>query len=266
MLDRRLTIVKLGGSAITVKKKKFTVRPLILNRLIKELAKADQKPLIVIHGGGSFGHPIAKQYKIVEGYKNQNQLLGFSKTRQAMMSLHQMVVDTFIQYKLPVVAIQPSAFITMKKDRIQSMNLNLIRQFLSLGFIPLLYGDAVLDVESGFTILSGDQIAADLAILLDAKRIVMAVDVDGLFTEDPKMNQNAKLINKISLSELKRFQAKIGETKTTDVTRGMYGKISTIIPAVEHGVEVQMINAKKVNYLYKALKGEKVRGTKISPR
>ncbi|MFX0096001.1 MAG: hypothetical protein ACFFBD_29955, partial [Candidatus Hodarchaeota archaeon] len=75
----------------------------------------------------------------------------------------------------------------------------------------------------------------------------------------------ANLINEISLSELKSRLKKIGEAKTLDVTKGMYGKISELIPVLEHGIQIEMVNARKRRRLYKALKGERVRGTKMKP-
>ena len=266
-MDKRLTptIVKLGGSVITVKEKELTPNITAINRLAKEIAKAKPTSLIVIHGGGSFGHPLAKEYKIVEGYKTPSQILGFSKARQAMMTLNKIVIDSFVRHNLPVVAVQSSACIVTKKGRIQKFDFTPIQQLLNMGFIPVLYGDFVLDVERGFTVLSGDQLAAELAILFDADKMVIAVDVDGLFTDDPKSNPNAKLIKEISLGELKDFLGSIGEAKTVDVTKGMRGKILELIPALEHGVQIEMVNARKAKRLCKALKGERVRGTKIKP-
>jgi isopentenyl phosphate kinase len=43
----------------------------------------------------------------------------------------------------------------------------------------------------------------------------------------------------------------------------MFGKIVELIPAVEKGIPITIVNAAKSNYLYKALKGEKVEGTSI---
>lgn len=267
-MDKRLTptLVKLGGSVITVKEKEFTPNITAINRLAKEIAEAKLTALIVVHGGGSFGHPIAKEYKIVEGYKTPNQTIGFSKARQAMTALNKIVIDSLIRHNLPAVAVQPSACITTRKGRIQAFNSTPIQRLLNMGFIPVLYGDAVLDVETGFTILSGDQLAAELAVLFEANKIVIAVDVDGLFTDDPKSSPNAKLIKETSLGELKGLLGRIREAKTVDVTRGMRGKITELIPALERGIQIEMVNAGKANRLYKALKGEKVRGTKIKPR
>jgi isopentenyl phosphate kinase len=255
--------MKLGGSVITVKEKKFTPDINTINRIVGEISKANPKSIVIIHGGGSFGHPLAKQYKLVNGYSDPRQLIGFSKTRQAMRTLNKIVIDYFIHHNLPAVAIQPSACIITKNGRIHKFDFESIQKLLSLGFIPVLFGDVVLDYEKDFSILSGDQLTTKLAGFLNATRIILAVDVDGLFTKDPKLSKKAELIEKISLCELKSLLQSIGIATTVDVTKGMRGKIAELIPAIEDGIKITIVNAKKTNYLYKALKGEKVRSTEI---
>ena len=118
---------------------------------------------------------------------------------------------------------------------------------ISMSLVPVLYGDSVLDEEQGFSILSGDQLMATLAIVFESKRIIIGVDVDGLYDDDPKVNPNAELFRRISLRELKAFLGKIGKSTTVDVTGGMFGKMFELIPALEEGVEVEIVNAKRVN-------------------
>ena len=257
------TIVKLGGSVITLKKQPYTPNLSVIKRLSREIKQADRKSLIIIHGGGSYGHPLAREYNIMEGIKDQRQLIGFSKTRQAMMVLNKMIVDSLIQQNVPTVSVQPSAFILTNQGRISEINISIIERMLRINLIPLLYGDAVLDETLGFSILSGDQIVSNLAIKFKVNQIIFCVDVDGLFNEDPKKNPNANLIEEIKLDELKNSINSVGKARTTDVTGGMFGKIVELIPAVESGIKVKIINAKKVNRLYKALKNEKVKGTEI---
>lgn len=259
-------VVKFGGSVVTVKEKPRTPDLPVIGRLAGEIKKAEIDSLIIIHGGGSYGHPYAEEYGITEGYKSQGQLIGFSKTRQAMMALNKIVVDALVRSNIAAVSVQPSAFIHTKKGRISEFNPSLIKGMLELKLVPLLYGDAVLDEAIGFSILSGDQLTAKLAVELKAEQIIFGVDVDGLYTEDPKLNPDASLIEEIKLNELRQSIKRIGRAGTTDVTRGMFGKILEIIPAVEAGIRVKIINAKKANRLYKALRNEKVKGTEIEQR
>lgn len=259
----KLTVLKLGGSVITKKEKPLTANVKAIERLSREISEARVPRLVLVHGGGSFGHPLAKEYGLKEGYRTDSQLLGFSKTRQAMDALNKLVVDALIRRKIAAVGLQPSAFIVTKSGRINRMKKKPLEKLLELGFLPVLYGDAVFDFNLGFTILSGDQLTASLAINLGASQIIMGIDVDGLHSSDPKSDPSAKPIRHITLQELKNMQHKIEEAKVTDVTRGMIGKISELIPAVEKGIPALIVNAAKPNNIYKALRGEKVTGTTI---
>lgn len=182
-----------------------------------------------------------------------------------MLTLNRLIVNALIQRDIPAIAVQPSAFILTKRGRILDFKSDLIKRMISMSLVPVLYGDSVLDEEQGFSILSGDQLIATLAIILGSKRIIICVDIDGLYSDDPKLNPNAELFRRISLGELKTFLGKIGKSTTVDVTGGMFGKIIELIPALEKGVEVEIVNAKRANRLYKTLLNQKVIGTKIEP-
>ena len=91
----------------------------------------------------------------------------------------------------------------------------------------------------------------------------MGVDVDGLYTADPKTDSSAKLIDHIAVEELKSLKHKIAGSKSTDVTGGMLGKMREVTFAIEHDIETVIINATKSGRVYKALKGEEVIGTII---
>jgi len=258
-----MTILKLGGSVITEKDKPFTPNVHVIRRVAEEISRANLKSLIIIHGGGSYGHPVAKKYSIAEGFKNESQLLGVSETHGAMVTLNSLFVNNLLEYGLPAFSFSPSSFIVTRNGRIEIFNEEILKDALKLGLIPVLYGDAVFDAEKGFTILSGDQIAAALAVKLDAKRIIMGIDVDGLYDSDPKRNPSARLITDLRLRDLTKLMGNISGSRAPDVTGGMLGKILEIKVAVEHGVEALIINALSPDNVYKALKGEEVVGTRI---
>ncbi len=258
-----LTVLKLGGSVITDKDRLKTPNIEALRRLGREVAEAQVKHLIIVHGGGSYGHPLAKLHRIKEGYSNPTQIEGFTETHQAMLELNKLVVDTLIRCNLPAFAVSPSSFIITKRDRIHNFNAAVLIHLLELGFVPVLFGDAVLDEELGFTILSGDQLVALIATRFKARKIVIGVDVAGLHTSDPKGDSPAALIPSITLQGLQATLNNVGGAKTTDVTGGMVGKIQELLPAVTAGIPAIIVNATEDGNVYKALKGENVTGTKI---
>jgi isopentenyl phosphate kinase len=257
------TVLKLGGSVITDKKKPSTPNLRAIERLANEISRAQVSSLILVHGGGSFGHPVAERYRIAEGFSEPSQIVGFSETHRAMTELNNLVMKALISHNIPAVEVQPSSCVVTKAGRILNMELRPLKKMLKMGFVPVLYGDAVLDLEKGFAILSGDQLVSSLAIKLDAKQVVMGVDEDGLYTADPKVDSSAHLIDHTTLEELNSLKHKIGRSKATDVTGGMLGKMVELTAAIKHNIPALIVNATKPKRVYKALKGENVKGTII---
>jgi len=257
------TILKIGGSVITDKSGELAARMQDISRLAEEIRDANVQNLIIVHGGGSFGHPLAQQYAINAGFKEENQRIGFAETHHVMTMLNGLFMDALIWRDVPAVSITPSSCIIAKNGRIQYFEEASLKMLLKMGFLPIMYGDTVLDTELGFTILSGDQLVSYIATRFNAERIIIGVDVDGLYDADPKVKKTAKIFKRLTLEELKKLQSSLGKPTACDVTGGIFGKIAELIPAIEMRIPVTIVNATKPNYIYTALKGEKVEGTQI---
>ncbi len=256
-----MRILKLGGSVVTHKDQPYTANIDNINRLAREIADAASYPLIIVHGGGSFGHPHAKKYEIANGYKEESQLIGFSGTHQAMVELNKIIVDTLLEAGVPAFSLSASSMITTDSRRLKDFDPSIVKSFIEFGLVPVLYGDAVLDTEQGFAILSGDQLIAKLALAFKAENVIFGSDVDGIYTDNPKVNEDAELIEELSISHV---EANVGDTTHTDVTGGMLGKLSEAAEIVKAGSEVLMINAFTPDRVKSALIGEKVIGTKLT--
>lgn len=263
MSEAKPIILKIGGSAITDKTGDLAAKTEIINRLAEEVKRADLDNLIIVHGGGSFGHPTAAQYGIKDGYKEPTQKLGFAETHHIMTVLNGLVMDALIMHEVPAVSMAPSCCIITEDGKIKTFDDSVMKSMMKMGFTPVMYGDVVLDDKLGFTVLSGDQLVAYLAIKYKAEKIVMGVDTDGLYDADPKTNPNAKPYKRLNLAELKKIQANIGKAQGTDVTGGMANKIAELIPAIEAGVHVTITGATKAQSIMRALVGKDVLGTEI---
>jgi isopentenyl phosphate kinase len=253
-----MQVLKLGGSVITHKNKYFSTNNENIKRLSQEIADSKSKSLIIVHGGGGFGHPIANKYSISNGLKSKDQIIGFSETHQSMTYLNQIIVDTLLKAGIPAFGISASSMLVTTERRLIDIDLRIIKQFLEMGLVPIMYGDAVLDTKMGFTILSGDQLSVKLAIELNAKQVIFGSDVDGIYTSNPKLDSDAKLIPEFSLNNMK---VDVGDTTFTDVTGGMKGKLVEAEEAVKAGTKVIFLNATAKDRVKMALKGEKVIGT-----
>lgn len=250
----KMIIIKLGGSAITDKTQKFTPRVEVIEHVADQVSRIEEQAILV-HGGGSYGHILAKEFELHKGFKSKNQLKGVSQTRYSMTELNQLILSHLMMKGVPAVAVQPSACFVCENTRIVHSFLEPVKNLLELQCMPVLYGDVVTDSEMGFCILSGDQIISYLAEKLNPRKVIFGLDVDGLYTTDPT-HKNAELIKDITFSDLNSVPG--GETG--DVTRGMKGKLAEI--GRIKGIEVDLINLLKEETLVKAVADE-VEGTRI---
>jgi len=218
---------------------------------------------VIVHGGGSFGHPVALKYEIAEGYESRRQLMGLSLTHRAMEKLNAHVIDALQKVGIPAIAIQPSACAVVNEGRIIFMELAPVRKLLELGLVPVLYGDAMPDLGKGMSILSGDQLVVHLAKDLGAERVILGADVDGVHTIDPKKDKEAKLIPEITPTNWLEVEKSLGRPDGPDVTGGIANKIKELLTLAERGVEAEIVNAMKPNVLKRAILGEHGLGTKI---
>ena len=254
----RLTVLKLGGSVITKKSNPYTLSE-NLPRLAKEIRESKVRKLIIVHGGGSFGHYPAMKHKIQNGYEDKSQVFGFAETQKAMEVLNNHVVDALQEEGIPAFPIQPSAIVIMEDGKLKKLYSGIVRRSLKMGLVPILYGVPALDLKKGFCILSGDEIINHLARDLKATRVLLASDVKGVMTADPK-KEDAKLIKTVTSRNYKRL--KLSSSKSSDATGGMWKKVHELLSLAKSGIQSEIIDATVPGNLKRALKGEKL-GTTI---
>lgn len=256
---KNLIIFKIGGSVIT---DKFSKKPEVnfknLKRIAREIASAynpQKMSLILIHGAGSYGHLIVKRTGIDKGIKNQRQLKDFAETQRLQNELNSIITKYLIRENLPAIPCQASANAVMKSGRLIKMDVSAIKGLLKIRMIPVLFGVPAYDENQKCSILSGDQIASFLAKKLKAKKIIHGTNVEGIFTDDPNLNPEAKLIPEINSKNINRVLKLLRGSRTTDVTGGMLGKISELL---KNKIEAQVINAQIPGNISRALKGKRL--------
>jgi glutamate 5-kinase len=132
---------------------------------------------------------------------------------------------------------------------------NTIITLLSYGVIPIINeNDTVATDEIKFG--DNDQLASLVAMLVEADKLVIFSDVEGLYIEDPKVNASAELINYVKevTPEIERIA---GRTRSSVGTGGMYSKVLAAKRATSHGIAVHIISGKKTGLLVEIVKGKK---------
>ena len=244
-----LIILKLGGAAITDKLSEFTLRPDVLAQAFDELSSFS-KPLVLVHGAGSFAHNLAKKYLLSKGrddtLSQEEQFRGITETRRSLHNLHNSVLDEMMKVGMLPISFPVSAIFHSKDhEEMESVYFTPLNHALSLGFVPVLYGDISFDTANMFRVISGDRIIKELCKYFgekyDSIRILFGSNVDGLFDKDPAI-PSAKLIESINKTNIESLVKNAGDSAGTDVTGGMKGKLEEIQSITKLGHRVQIFN------------------------
>jgi isopentenyl phosphate kinase len=263
-----LYILKIGGSVATHKNRLgISVRTSLMKKValsIRQAKKEKDFDLILIHGAGAAGHQLAHKYSLQNGTgNNPKKWEGALLSRVANGKLNVALAEIFVSGGLRVTSVHTASVITQKNRKIDDFNIQLIETALKNNCIPLLYGEMVFDHHLGMTICSGDAIASHLAKKLKVKKIFFASDIDGVFTQDPHLNKDAKLIREIDFRNLGK-NAAISKSHNTDVTNGLAGKVEQIKSLLGSDVSaVEIFNGLEHRNYRLALLGKKFDHTQI---
>ncbi len=269
---RESLIIKLGGSVIT---KKYTenfpfqykeikqsqskfIRKSVIKRLIYEIYQSYKKKhfdFILINGAGPFGHRLVHEYL-------QNKKIGISTIHKSVNLLNSVIGKEMEKY-FSVTTVSPMESCYYKNGKFNMSNMEkTVRKNLKENKVVSTYGD-IIPAKNGrlgeFEVISGDDIAVSLARKLMINKIIMVSDVDGIFTKNPQIHKDAKLIKNYNLNS---NDAYFTLTKT-DVSGGMETKVKKLLVAAKNGIESNIVNGLKAKNLYNVLLG-KCLGTKIN--
>ena len=220
----------------------------MVSALAEEIASSGEK-VVVVHGGGSFGHTLAKQYGISSTNSTENPV-GVSQTRSAMYDLNHLVCKTMMEFKVNPYVFAPFDLLSRTP---RAAAATWLRGLLKAGLTPVTFGDVSL-LPTGLKVLSGDDIMFELARTLKPDRCVFALDVDGVYEENTKV-----IIPELSPAKIRRL--KVGTAD--DATGGMKAKLEVAAKVAVGGTPVSFVSGYRRNEFSKALRGLDFYGTVV---
>ena len=218
-------VLKLGGSVITEKSRPETLDGESLDAAADAVASAVDsgavEDLVVVHGGGSFGHHHASERGVTTGTGTRD-AVGATAIHAAMKTLNQFVVSRLHARDVPALPVHP--FSVAARDAAGDLALPLaqVETMLGEGFVPVLHGDGVATAGEGVTVLSGDEIVTRVARELDADRVGLCSTVPGVLDADESVVREIR-----SFEDVAEFLG--GSDADADVTGGMAGKVRELL-------------------------------------
>lgn len=265
-----LVFVKLGGSLITDKTKRYVVRRGILERLAGEISAAlTEMPdlqLVVGHGSGSFGHVAAYDagYDPADGHPSPE---AFAAVGAAAGELNTLVRRALVDAGVPAVSLPPSALARVQDDTIAHFDIIPFEGLLEWGAVPLTFGDVALTPEGG-TIVSTETVFSQLARRLRPDRMLLLSEIEGVYAENPhdvSVGREPHLLREITPISWPTVREGLAGARGTDVTGGMIDKVSQMVTLLDvlPALEVVIASGLEHGLLHRALSGQSVTGTVI---
>ena len=223
---RQKILLKFGGSVITDKKSNTpTINQKNLDKISKTLNTTNYD-IIIVHGAGSFGHPIAKKFKLEKGLNSTiNQKTAIKNVREQVLELNKIICNVLHKINIKTQTIIPSDTMeTIGSRKIKEFPLELFNKAIESGNVPITFGDVTNDSLQGITILSGDVIMLELAKIYKPLLTLFIMDLPGVFDGNPS-DKESKVIPLVNHSTLEALKKNIISNKVIDVTGGLIGKL-----------------------------------------
>ena len=139
---------------------------------------------------------------------------------------------------------------------------NTMTRLLELGVLPIINENDTIATEE-IKVGDNDTLSAMVAVSVQAERLILLSDIDGLYTADPRRDPDAKLIPVVEkLTD--EIMALAGDEGSSLGTGGMKTKLHAAQLCVEAGCEMVIMNGEHPEALYDLFEGAQI-GTRFLP-
>ena len=253
--DKKRIVVKVGSSSLIHRETgRLDLRKMeVLVRELSDLHNQGKNVVLVTSGAVAGGSAVL-------GLKERPKEL---KVKQACSAVGQARLMMIYQ-KLFAEYNQTAAQILMTKNTmVNNLNRmharNTFEELLNLDTIPVVNeNDSISSYELELLDKFGDNdtLSAVIAALIGADLLILLSDIDGLFTDDPNTNPNAKFIDTVETLDDKLLSMGKGSVSSVG-TGGMATKLTAAEIATAAGADMVIANGADFHVIHKILEGRK---------
>lgn len=259
--DKKRIVIKIGSSSLTHPETGSTnlVKLEKLVRALTDLKNQGKEVVLVSSGAIAVGRK-KLGLKKTDATISEKQACAAVGQAQLMM----MYQKLFAEYN------QVAAQILMTKNTmvnsISNKNAkNTFEELLKLGVIPIVNeNDTVSTYELQFG--DNDRLSAIVTALIKADLLILLSDIDGLFTDDPNTNSNAKFIDVVENIDDKLIHMGKSTSSSSVGTGGMSAKIAAATIATSAGADMIISNGNDIENISRIMSGENVGTLFVSNR
>lgn len=133
---------------------------------------------------------------------------------------------------------------------------NTFRELLDRGVIPIVNENDTVATDE-FSLSENDYLSAIVSVIVRADLLVLLSDIDGLYTDDPNNNPDARLVPYVD--RITDEMLSMAKGPATDVgTGGMNSKVEAAGIANDAGADMVIINGNDMENINRLFEGEEI--------
>ncbi len=138
---------------------------------------------------------------------------------------------------------------------------NTFSELFKLGAIPIVNENdtvATEEISKLGTFGDNDTLSAIVTALIDADLLILLSDIDGLYSDDPHQNENARFIEEVPKLNEEFLNMAKDTTGSSVGTGGMSTKMRAARIATSAGADMVIANGKDVGVIHRIIRGDSV--------
>ena len=251
--NKKRIVIKLGTSTLAHKTGKLNIRRMTnLTRVLSDIQNAGHE--IILVSSGAVGLGVGK-LNLPERPKDTPGKQAAAAVGQC--ELMHIYDEMFSKYGITVAQILLTKTIISTPDRVDNVR-NAIDALTRVNCIPIVNeNDTVAIDELELEIGENDSLSAVVASIAGAEALIILSDIDGLYSEDPHRNENARIIPVVEHID-ERIEQIAGGAGSGLGSGGMATKITAAKIATAAGVDMIIMNGRDPEDLYRLFDGEQI--------
>ena len=254
--DKKRIVIKIGSSSLTHSETgRLNLRKLeVLARELSDLRNQGKDVILVSSGAIATGVAALGMNEKPTELKGKQACAAVGQAR--LMMIYQKLFSEYNQLSAQILMTKNTMVNNVNRKNAQ----NTFDELLSLGVIPIVNENdsiSTYELQNLEKFGDNDTLSAMVAALVRADLLILLSDIDGLFTDDPNTNPDAKFIDVVENLDDNLLNMGKGTSGSKVGTGGMATKLTAAQIASAAGVDMVIANGADFHIIHKITEGRK---------
>ena len=255
MKEKERIVIKIGSSSLQHEQTgdlDYTKLDVLVRELC-DLRNRGKDVVLVTSGAVAVGRKAVMMQDIESDDKTSVKQACAAIGQARLMMIYQKIFAEYNQVAAQILMTKNTIIDNLNRFNAQ----NTFEELFKLGVVPIVNeNDTIATYELG--IGDNDRLSAIVASLIDADLLLLLSDIDGLYTDDPRQNPDARYIEVVEMLTEELMEMGKSTTGSSAGTGGMNTKLQAAKIANNMGVDMVIANSADIKVIHRILAGQNI--------